>query len=287
MSPRYPIYIPSKGRAEQCRTALLLADNDIPFRLVVEPQERDSYTKQFGSARVLVLPWDNPGSVIPARNWIKDHATAEGHERHWQWDDNITKCVRLYRSTRRKCPPRPAIEVVEDLTDRYTNIAISGMNYMTFIVPQRDSSKPHVPFSLNCHVYSCSLMLNETDYRWRGRYNEDTDYCLQALAGGWCTVLVHAVAVDKAPTMTMGGGNTATLYQDDGRLKMARELQRRWPGIVTVSRKWGRPQHVINWTKFRTKLKRRTDIDWDALEAAGSNEYGMTLQRVKPEKQGS
>ena len=40
-------------------------------------------------------------------------------------------------------------------------------------------------------------------------------------------------------------------------------------------------QHVVNWKKFRTALKRRTDIDWEALENAGSNNYGMVLKRVK------
>lgn len=286
--PRYPVYVPSKGRFHDGRTARLFTEHKVPFYLVVEPQEEADYRRVFPDADYLVLPWSNhtdaegnPDGLIAVRNWIKDHATANGHKRHWQWDDNIQKCVRFWRTRRYRCPPGPAMAVVEDLTDRYENVALSGMNYMTFIVPQRDAPKPKDPFTVNCHVYSCSLILNETPFRWRLRYNDDTDYCLQVLAAGWCTILVNAVAVDKAKTMTVSGGNTDALYQGDGRLKMARMLERQWPGVVKVGRRWGRPQHVINWRKFRTPLKRREDVDWAALEAAGSNEYGMVLKRVK------
>lgn len=67
-TPRYPVYIPPKGRFDQCLTAISLARDGVPFRLVVEPQERSEYEQRFGRRRVLVLPFSNRGSVIPARN---------------------------------------------------------------------------------------------------------------------------------------------------------------------------------------------------------------------------
>ena len=111
--------------------------------------------------------------------------------------------------------------------DRYTNVGIAGLNYTMFVVPHPDGG-PKAPFQLNCHVYSCTLFLNSLPYKWRGRYNEDTDICLQVLSGGWCTILMNAFMIDKQRTMTMKGGNSDLLYTGDGRLKMARELQRRW-----------------------------------------------------------
>ena len=36
--PRYPVYIPSKGRAEKCYTAQFMFDDGVPFYLVVEEQ---------------------------------------------------------------------------------------------------------------------------------------------------------------------------------------------------------------------------------------------------------
>ena len=62
---RYPIYIPSKGCHDQNHTAKLLLKFNVPFRLVVEPQERDKYASWFGDERVLVLPFRDRGSVIP------------------------------------------------------------------------------------------------------------------------------------------------------------------------------------------------------------------------------
>jgi hypothetical protein len=280
--PRYPIYIPSKGRAETCWTAQFLLRDSVPFRLVVEPQDRDAYAGRFGAERVLVLPWDNPGSVIPARNWIKDHATAEGHERHWQFDDNITYIGRRWQARRIPCHAGVALAACEDFTDRYENVAVAGLNYEMFLPTSRKAP----PFNLNCHVYSCSLILNSIPHRWRGRYNEDTDLCLQVLGDGWCTILFNAFYVWKKWTMQLKGGNTTTLYQGDGRLKMARSLERLWPGVVETKRRFQRPQHVVKdaWKRFDTPLKLKPGVDLEALRAAGPNEYGMRLTQVKPIK---
>lgn len=276
--PRYPIYIPSKGRANVCRTARFLIKDGVPFHLVVESQEREAYADKFGEERLLVLPFSNRGSVIPARNWIKEHATKAGYLRHWQIDDNILYVKRRYKGRRIPCRSGIAFAIMENFVDRYENVAIAGLNYLPFV--PNDIKKP--PFNLNVHVYSCTLILNSLPHKWRGRYNEDTDYCLQVLAGGWCTVLFNAFMVRKAQTMTMKGGNTKELYHGDGRLKMARALERLWPGVVTTKRRFRRPQHVIKnaWGRFDTPLKLKPGINLDKLEP---NEYGMKLVQVRPE----
>ena len=66
---------------------------------------------------------------------------------------------------------------------------------------------------------------------------------------------VQAFVVDKMQTMTMKGGNTTQLYKGDGRLVMARSLECLWPGIVKVTRRFGHPQHSVNWSRFRMPLK--------------------------------
>jgi len=279
--PRYPVYIPSKGRYAECLTAQFLIKDKVPFHIVVEPQEAGEYTSRFGSESVLTLPWDNPGSVIPARNWIKEHATAQGYERHWQIDDNCTGVMRIWKGRKMWCPAGAGLALTEDFVDRYENVAVAGLNYEMFISSYKGDRLP--PFTINRHVYSCTLTLNSLPYRWRGRYNEDADYCLQALAGGWCTLLMNTVVIKKTTTMMMGGGNTETLYQNDGRLNMAKSLERQWPGVVRVRRRWGRPQHVLDWTKFDTPLKRRADVEIPDEP----NEYGMVLRRVKPKRNDS
>jgi len=266
--PKYPIYIPSKGRADVCMTADALNKDAVPFRLVVESQERAAYAARYGEDCILVLPFCDRG-LFMARRWIMEHSIAEGHARHWQLDDNMAGWVRMYRGKKIPVDAGIALRVVEDFSDRYENVAIAGHNYRFF----HASAIP--PFFRNVHVYSSTLINNEIPYRWRTLYNDDTDMCLQALAGGWCTILVNAFLVNKKRTMTVKGGNTDELYQDDGRLRMARSLERLWPHVVTTTRKYGRPQHHIHdsWRRFDTPLILRSDVQLEEQP----NEYGMTL----------
>jgi hypothetical protein len=277
--PHHPIYIPTKGRYQKGRalTARALLRDDVMFHVVVEPQEQAQYEAAVGPERVLVLPFSNLGSSIPARNWIMDHAIAAGAERHWQLDDNMNGFYRFWRGKRLPVRAGVALAVCETFADRYDNLALAGLNYDMF-VPFHTTA----PLVTNCHVYSCTLVDNRIPYRWRGRYNEDTDICLQALAGGWCTALLNTFTVKKKTTMKMGGGNTENLYRGDGRLRMARALERNWPYVVETRRRFERPQHVIRgaWRYFDTPLRLKPGIDLAALPAV--DEMGITLREVQP-----
>jgi hypothetical protein len=280
IKPKYPVYVISKGRADCCYTANFLIEDKTDFKIVIEPQEQKLYEAIYGSERLLTLPFSNLGlGSIPVRNWCWEDSIKKGFSRHWIIDDNIRWIYRRYKSQRIRCNSNIALRATEDFTDRYTNIGLSGLNYEMFAP---DNSRLP-PFYLNTHVYSCTLINNDIPYRWRGRYNEDTDLCLQMLSGGLCTVAMNIFLTKKMHTMTVKGGNTDELYKGDGRLRMARSLERVWPQVVTVDRRFKRPQHVIKdaWRKFDTPLIRRTDIDWKKLKKA--NNYGMVLNQVKPE----
>ena len=257
--PKYPIYVISKGRHDRCLTARFLVRDGVPFHIVVEPQELDLYADEFGAERILVLPFSNLGlGGIPARNWVWERAKSAGHERHWILDDNIYSVGKRVlidgKIKRRPTPSMPAFVACEDFADRYENVAMLGMAYQMFA----PDSKKLAAFRVNHHVYSCILIKNDLPYRWRGRYNEDADLCLQVLSGGQCIVQVNAFLIQKVKTMVMTGGNSDQLYQGDGRLKMARSLERMWPHIVEVKRRFGRPQHVVRWGLFRQKLIPKT-----------------------------
>lgn len=242
---------------------------------MIEPQELPDYLKHFDRSLILTLPFSNLGlGSIPARNWVWEHSKAEGYERHWILDDNIRDISRMYKSKRIGCNSGVALSACEDFIDRYENVAVAGLNYKMFVF----AGIIH-PFVRNARVYSTLLIKNDIPYRWRGRYNEDTDLCLQVLSGGWCTVLFNAFLIDKMRTMTMKGGNMSSLYQGDGRLKMARSLERVWPGVVTVDRRYARPQHVVkgSWKFFDTPLRLKPD-------AQPVKDYELKLVAVKPVK---
>ncbi len=168
MLPRYPVYIPSKGRADRSRalTVQALQRDQVPFYVVVEPQEADEYRALAGPESVLVLPFSNLGrGSIPARNWIREHAISNGHARHWQLDDNIMEFRRLWKGRRIVCHAGVCLRVCEDLTDRHENVGVSGLNYQMFVTDDTVA-----PYYRNCHVYSC--VAPETpilcaDLQWR------------------------------------------------------------------------------------------------------------------------
>ncbi len=274
------MYVPSKGRYDNNLTAKMFARDRVPFTLVVEPAEQDHYAAVWGDkATIEVLPADGFG-LMAARNWIRDHAEAAGADRHWQFDDNIRGMLRPYKGKRLPIEAGAALTPAEDFVDRYTNVALAGFQYYTF----HPDTCVYPPFVHNVHVYSATLVNHAMPYRWRRAYNDDTDIVLQALVGGWATILFNAFLIDKLRTMTMAGGNTTDLYDplEDGRLKMARSLERDWPGVVTTKRRFERPQHVVKgeWSWFDTPLIRRPDL----VLPEGNDEYGMQLREVKPIK---
>lgn len=273
MKPKYPIYIPSKGRWELRPTSKALEAMGVDYRIVIEPQEYEDYASVINPRKILTLPFSELGQgSIPARNWIWEHAISEGHKRHWIIDDNIRQFYRLNKNHREPVKTGSTFRAAEDFVDRYENVALAGFQYNGFAA---DKQK-HPPFIPNTRVYSCILIKNDIPYRWRGRYNEDTDLSLRALKDGWCTILFKAFLADKKVTMSMKGGNTDELYAGDGRLKMAQSLQEQHPDVTTIKWKWGRWQHEVDYSRFKyNKLIKRTDIEIPDEP----NEYGMKLVR--------
>jgi hypothetical protein len=254
---RFPVYVISKGRWDTLLTVKALERLGLPHFLVVEPQEERRYERAVRGMRcpsVRVLPFSNLGlGSIPARNWVWEDSLGNGDARHWILDDNLDGFYRFNRNRKEKVVRENPLTAAEELAERYTNVALAGLNYEFFVLRRAE----YPPFYLNTRVYSCILVNNVVPYRWRGRYNEDTDLALCALKGGWCTILLNAYLAKKMPTMTMTGGNSDELYAgDDGRLLMAESLREQHPDVVSVTRKWGRWQHHVDYRRFkRNKLK--------------------------------
>ena len=164
--------------------------------------------------RFLKLSFDNLGvGSYPARNFCWEHSSKNNHERHWVFDDNIHKIRRITQGKKIKCNAKKALKIVEEFTDRYENIAISGFNYSQNVIP---GTSDNIPFRLNVHVYSAMLIKNNMPYKWRLKYNEDVDICLQVLHNKLCVVLFNAFTVDKTSTIAkMKGGNQTELYKNN------------------------------------------------------------------------
>ena len=275
-NPKYPVYVISKGRWESRLTVKALVERHIPHSIVIEPQEYDQYAAVIDPATILVLPFSNLGhGSIPARNWVWEHSIKGGHERHWILDDNIRNFYRWHNNIKYYTDSGNTFVAIEEFVDRYINIAEAGMQYHMFA--PRKMKRPPVIF--NTRIYSCILIKNDLPYRWRGRYNEDTDLSLRVLKAGWCTALFYAFLCGKQATMSMKGGNTEELYkldgQKDGRLLMAQSLQKQHPDVTKIIWRWHRWQHSVDYSAFRdNKLIKKPGIIIPDV-----NEFGMEFRQ--------
>lgn len=274
MNPRFPVYIISKGRWKRRQTVRTLESMGVPYKIVVEPSEYSFYASVISSDNILVLPSDfselGQGS-IPVRNWVWEHSASSGALWHWILDDNIESVERFNNNMKVRCETGTPFFVIEDFVLRYENIALCGMNYALFCPAME--ARPPVRF--NTRVYSCLLIRNDIPYRWRGRYNEDTDLSLRVLKDGWVTVLFNAFLIGKRATLTQGGGNTDTIYNTgDKRFAFAKSLVDQHPDVAKVTKKFNRWHHHVDYSRFAgNKLVRKAGVS----VPKGVNNYGMVL----------
>lgn len=282
---RYPVCIPSKGRADCQKTGRALERMGVTHWFFVEDTEYDAYVRHLGERRVVRLPFHDLGQgSIPARNFIWDWANANGHRRHWTVDDNIVSFARMTNNRRLVVRGGGFFRAMEDFVDRYENIAMAGPHHKGFVPDRVDSVGPYL---LNSRVYSCILLDTSLPHRWRGRYNEDTDLSLRLLKDGYCTLLFRALLMDKGTTVgvrnakPLPGGNTDNVYNtNDHRRAFAESLREQHPDVVEVVWKFNRWHHQVDYSPFKRNTPR---LRADVVPTESHNDYGMVLRRVRDE----
>ena len=272
MNPKYPIFIPTKGRYNTPYTIKALQRLGVPFTAVVEAQEHSQYCEIVNPDNVLVLPHRDKG-LIATRNWIWDYAQNELKTPYfWTMDDNIREFYRLHQNIKYRVDSGTFLAVMEDFAQRYENLAVCGMSYEMF-APRK---KKHPPFIPNTRIYSNMLIRTDIPYRNVLFFNDDTDLCLRVLKDGWCTVQFVAFLADKLPTMTLKGGMTEYYKQTERRLEFAKMLQQAHPDVVRVTWKFGRWHHEVDYSPFKAnKLIRKPGV----VIPTEPNEYGMVLTK--------
>lgn len=273
MNPKYPVFVPTKGRYESPYTIRALQRIGVPFKAVIEKQEYKNYLPVVGEDNILVLPHQNKGLTV-TRNWIWDYAQNELKTPYfWTIDDNIRDFYRLHKNIKYRVTNGATFKAIEDFAQRYANLAICGMQYEMF-VPRKKKSPPLI---LNTRIYSNMLIRTDIPFRNTTFYNDDTDLCLRVLKSGWCTALFCAFLADKIVTMQVKGGMTDYYEKTNKRLEFAQELQQAHPDVVKVVWKFNRWHHEVDYRPFkgnRLKLKEGVEIP------EGVNNYGMKLVKV-------
>lgn len=283
VKPKYPVYIVSKGRHLTGLTTKALAVMGIEHYIVVELSEYDDYNDNRNDyAAILPLPQsylDNyetcdelgaeksrgPGA---ARNYCHDHSVMIGHDKHWVMDDNIDHFHRLTDNEKLMCRSGAALKATEDFVDRFSNVPVAGLNYEKFC----KKTDPVPPYVCNTRIYSCLLLENNSGYKWRGRYNEDTDLSLRVLKDGKCTIQMNAFLCGKVTTQRLRGGNSGEFYDEEGTLPKSQMLADLHPDVASVVWKFNRWHHHVDYTPFKNN---RLILKDPSMEYAGENEYGL------------
>lgn len=270
---KYPIYIVSKNRHDKCYTSRFLTQMEVEHYVVVEPSDVELYKSNVENEYAKILELDmsykdnydtfddlgdtkskGPGA---ARNFCWEHSIKNGFEWHWVMDDNATEGFHyMYRNQKIKCRTGEIFKAAEDFVDRYENIAIAGFNYSMFC--KMCDKTP--AFVMNTRIYSFLLIRNDIPYRWRGRYNEDTDLSLRVLKDGWCTVQFNAFLAGKCTTQKIKGGNTEEFYSKEGTYPKSKMLEDMHPDVAKVVWKFNRWHHQVDYSQFTQTLKLKDGI---------------------------
>lgn len=284
MENKYPIYIVSKGRWESRLTSKVLENLNVPYYIIVESQEYGDYANVIDPKKILILPkkyldeYDtfdglgNQKSKGPgaARNFVWEHSIQNGFERHWVMDDNIEAFGRINRNLYVMVSSGTIFRCAEDFVDRYENIALTGFNY-DFFAKTKTLLPPYV---LNTRIYSCLLIKNDIPYRWRGRYNEDTDLSLRVLKDGLVTLQFNAFIQQKARTQSVKGGNTKEFYEKEGTLPKSKMIEDMHPDVAKCVWKFNRWHHQVKYNPFKKNILKKKD---NIVVLEGINNYGMKL----------
>jgi uncharacterized protein involved in tolerance to divalent cations len=290
MNPSFPVYIVSKGRWKSRLTSKALDHIGVNYLMIVEQHEFDNYAAEIGENKLLILPkqyqlnydtCDDLGvaksvGAGAARNFAWDHSIEHGYKRHWVLDDNFDAFHRFNHNIKAEVESGTIFKCAEDFIDRYDNIVISGFNYYSFC----KSTDKVPPFILNTRIYSCLLIDNSIPYRWRGRYNEDTDLSLRVLKDGYCTLQFNAFLAGKVTTQRMAGGNTEDFYKKEGTYEKSLMLAQMHPDVAKVVWKFNRWHHHVDYRPFKkNKLIKKDNLPkYDKI-----NNYGMKLVEMEYE----
>lgn len=255
---RFQIFIPSKGRADNCKTADFLTELGRDFRIVVEPQEFAAYSEKY-PGQVLSLDQNNQG-ICYVRNWITQklgplQQVDSGSAWCWMMDDDISGLAFQNMETKRmyskKNPspytPNELLDWMEAIFRSRDDVAL-GSGQHVFLAWNSGSD-----FSLNA---ACVQMVAFHSERVSGlRYDdslgllEDLDMCLQVIRKGYRTCRINRVAPLVPDNGSKEGGlgvYKGTQLEEDA----ARRVADKWPGVVqTKLDRRGRFGLRVQWWK--------------------------------------
>ena len=99
------------------------------------------------------------------------------------------------------------------------------------------------------------LIRTSLPFRWRLKYNEDIDLCLQVLHNlGKTSSCIYYMTNKTSTVAKMKGGNQDELYKNNDekkKLLKAKMIENVWPQYAKTVIRFGRFHHLIDWKQFK------------------------------------
>lgn len=215
----FPIYIPSKGRADLVKGAItMLNDSRILFTLVVDPQELGLYRPR---AEKIIITDKNGAGLCYAREFIRRYSISRGETWHWQINDDICRfSLREPGMKMVEIPPINIIHEIENKVSKYSNIGLAGT--------EENVWPPHESGLRVNYVPAEAILINNQVAASFRQYPgfEDLDFLLQVLQAGFCSLKFdHLRVVSPTPGTNKGGS-----FQVD-RNTWREKFMSAWPGV--------------------------------------------------------
>lgn len=230
MKVKFPIYIPSTGRAGALKTPRLLDKFGLEYYVVVERDEGEEYKRLYPNAHVLLLPDSNYGTSSVARNYCIQHSKIFDYPAHWQLDDDISN---VFCHNKAKVVHRDLVKIMTELEWMMVArpiCAMVGIRVNNFLKQVTKS------ISVNSSITSFFLVRN-TSMKFRGTMLVDMDYQLQALKKGYILLRRDDFAFSFAPPGKQPGGYSHIYNDDKRRIAAIKEFLKNNPDVdSTINR---------------------------------------------------
>ena len=246
-----PILIPSKGRANKCKTALLLGNLPNLF-IVVEQQEHELYLKNedLKYYNFIILP-ENDKGISYVRNYCLQWAYKMGWDWFWMIDDDINNFYK--RENGKLIKDNNSLFQAEQIIDDKT--AQISLEYQQFAWC---ANKDYILNSYN-DVCVCinTKVCKEKNIKYRPYVNlkEDRDFTMQIIKSGY-NVKRYTLSAFGAPKNGSNEGGLKDMYDNrSNELTASKRMIELWgEDICRLNiKKDGRPDCKIIWKNINKK----------------------------------
>tara|TARA_R110000787_G_scaffold54657_1_gene126942 strand:- start:1016 stop:1789 length:774 start_codon:yes stop_codon:yes gene_type:complete len=252
------LLIPSKERAEKNYLYNQIQENNVEYKIFVEPQDYNKYIEIHDQKNIVIIEQNNMG-IAYVRNSILSWAVSNNIKRYWTLDDDIGS---FYHREGTKMI-KDNINVLEKAEKQFieNDFGIYALEYQQFAWSAGERE-----FSKNSYMDCCVCIdvekakKSNIKYRTKFALKEDRDFAMQFIKNGYETARSTLYAF-SCPKNGSNKGGLYEVYSYNDREKETAAVKRlieEWGDhcVKLIEKKDGRIDAKIFWKKINDKQER-------------------------------